>query len=77
MNRFNENAQELEETMSNITDGIDGINTAVDESARGVADASENTTTLVNALALIKTEADGNQHIAELLSDEVKKFKQI
>ena len=28
-------------------------------------------------LALIKTEADGNQHIAELLSDEVKKFKQI
>lgn len=77
MNRFNENAQELEETMSNITDGIDGINTAVDESARGVADASESTTTLVNALALIKTEADGNQHIAELLSDEVKKFKQI
>lgn len=77
MNRFNENAQELEETMSNITDGIDGINTAVDESAKGVADASENTTTLVNALALIKTEADGNQHIAELLSDEVKKFKQI
>lgn len=77
MSNFNSNAQELEETMANITEGIDGINTAVDESARGVADAAENTTTLVDALAMIKTESDSNQQIADMLSDQVKKFKQV
>lgn len=77
MNNFNRNAQELEDTMSEISEGIDGINIAVDESARGVTDAAQNTSTLVDALAIIKTEADNNKHTADSLSAEVKKFKQI
>lgn len=77
MNHFNQNAQELEDTMSDISEGIDGINIAVDESAQGVTDAAQNTSTLVDALTAIKTEADNNKQIADLLSAEVKKFKQI
>ena len=77
MNNFNQNAQELENTMSDISEGIDGINTAVDESAQGVTETAENTSTLVEAISSIKAEADNNKKIADLLSAEVKKFKQI
>ncbi len=77
MIHFNQNAQELESTMSDISDSIDGINIAVDESAQGVTDAAENTNSLVDAISAIKTETENNQRIADLLSAEVKKFKQI
>lgn len=77
MINFNKNAQELEDTMSDISEGIDGINIAVDESAKGVMEAAENTSSLVEAISTIKTETDNNKRIADLLSAEVKKFKQI
>ncbi|MCI8718862.1 MAG: methyl-accepting chemotaxis protein [Lachnospiraceae bacterium] len=77
MNSFNQNAQALESTISDISESIDGINIAVDESAQGVTDAAENTNSLVDAISAIKTETENNQRIADLLSAEVKKFKQI
>jgi len=77
MNNFNQNAQQLENIMSDISEGIDGIHIAVDESAQGVTDAAENTGLLVEAISAIKAETDNNKRIADLLSFEVKKFKQI
>lgn len=77
LNEFHEKAKRLETTMSQMTDGIDGINQAVDESAQGVTLAAENTSQLVLALDSIKSEADSNKEISDELQKEVNRFKNI
>ena len=74
---FYGNASKLAETMAQMTEGIDGINIAVDESAQGVTMAAQSTAQLVDALVNIKAESDTNQQISEELQGEVKKFKNI
>ena len=74
---FYMNASKLAETMAQMTEGIDGINIAVDESAQGVTQAAQSTAQLVDALVNIKSEADSNRDISEDLQDEVKRFKNI
>lgn len=75
--QFHDSAQELTNTMSHMTEGIDGINIAVDESAQGVTVAAQSTSQLVEALGTIKSEADTNQEISRQLQSEVKRFKNI
>lgn len=74
---FKEKAQDLANTMSGMTEGIDGINIAVDESAQGVTVAAQSTSQLVEALSVIKAEADTNKEISNQLQGEVKRFKNI
>lgn len=74
---FHGNAQNLEMTISDITEGIEGINIAVDESAQGVASVAGSTCHLVEALTGIKNEADSNKEISDLLQGEVTRFKNI
>ena len=74
---FYGNARKLAETMAQMTEGIDGINIAVDESAQGVTQAAQSTAQLVDALVSIKSEADSNRAISEDLQGEVKRFKSI
>ena len=77
LREFNHNVQELANTMSQMTDGIDGINIAVDESAQGVTAAAMSISQLVEALGTIKSEADTNQEISRQLQGEVERFKNI
>lgn len=68
---------EAQKGMAQMAEGIDGINTAVDESAQGVTMAAQSTGELVEALVTIKGEADTNREISEDLQGEVKRFKHI
>lgn len=77
LENFYTGAQKLAETMAQMTEGIDGINIAVDESAQGVTSAAQSTGHLVHALTGIKDEAGENLDISEELQNEVKKFKNI
>lgn len=77
LEKFYFSASELAETMKQMTEGIDGINVAVEESAQGVALAAENTSQLVEAIVNIKRDTDENQEISEKLNNEVEKFKNI
>lgn len=77
LHEFYNSAQELANTMSGMTEGIDGINIAVDESAQGVTVAAQSTGHLVEALGAIKAEADTNREISQQLQDEVQRFKNI
>lgn len=77
LQHFYNNTRVLEETMESMTNGIDGIATAVNESAEGVMTAAQNTGDLVEALGGIQNEANTNKDISELLSGEVSKFKYI
>lgn len=77
LNHFFERATEFSNMMSQVTAGVDGINIAVDESAKAVASAATNTAELVDALVVIKDGADKNLDISETLSEEVNRFKNI
>lgn len=77
LQRFYGNASRLADTMAQMADGIDGINMAVDESAKGVALAAQSTAQLVDALVNIKSEANYNSEISAALQGEVKRFKNI
>ena len=77
LQHFYDSTRTLEDTMVSMTDGIEGIATAVNESTEGVTTAAHNTGDLVRALGGIEKEANNNKGISELLSSEVSKFKNI
>ena len=68
---------ELEENIANINEGIDGINTAVEESAQGVTMVADNTSQLVDMLGNIRVDAESNKEFSDELSSEVQMFKHI
>ena len=77
LQNFYASADRLRGTMAQMTEGIDGINIAVDESAQGVTSAAQSTGALVEALTTIKSEADTNLDISQSLQGEVSRFKTI
>lgn len=74
---FNEHTSMLETTIGTMASGIDGITITVDESARGVASAADNTSQLVLAITEIEEETSTNKNISDSLQKEVDKFKNI
>ncbi len=77
MDVIDDKSSELEENITNINEGIDGINTAVDESAQGVTTVADSTSQLVEMLGNIKVDAENNREISDQLSSEVSMFKHI
>ena len=77
LQRFYEDASQLADIMKQMSEGTDGINTAVDESAKAVTSAAQSTGVLVEALVSIKQSAKRNRDISKELAEEVSRFKQI
>lgn len=77
LTEFRQEAVRLETTVSYMTESINGINTAVNESAQGVTNAAESTSDLVGSLSDIQNEADMNRGISNDLEEEVGRFKNI
>ncbi len=77
MDVIDEKSTELEDNITNINEGIDGINTAVDESAHGVTMVADSASHLVEMLGNIRNDAESNQEISDELSNEVSSFKYI
>ncbi len=72
--RFNDMSVNLKELMGNITDSINGINTAVGESARGATNVAMNTSNLVKDISEIAEAMDDNREVAGTLTDEAERF---
>lgn len=77
MSNFKMKTGDLENSISDINEGIGGINTAVDESAQGINMVADNTSQLVELLGKIKEEAENNRAISNELASEVQMFKHI
>ena len=77
MGVIDEKSVELENNIAGINEGIDGINTAVDESAQGVGLVADSAAQLVEMLGNIRTDAENNRAISDELSNEVANFKHI
>ena len=77
MGVIDDKSLELENNISDMNEGIDGINTAVGEGTQGIAMVADSATQLVEMLGVIRNEAENNQMISDELSGEVSQFKYI
>lgn len=74
VNKFNDMAVHLRQLMQSITGSIDGINSAVDESASGATTVAMNTSDLVHDIGEISNAMNDNKQIASMLTDEADRF---
>ncbi len=75
MVEFAHMSEKLRGQMDDITDSIRTVNTAVEESTKGVINVTEMSMELTNNVKDINDEADANMNVANALSDQVGKFK--
>ena len=72
--RFNDMSVNLKELIRNITESIDGINSAVGESAKGATNVAMNTSSLVKDISEISDAMDDNRKVAGSLTSEADRF---
>ena len=72
--KFNQMAMTLKSLVSEITSSINGIATAMDQSANAVATAAMNTNDLVKEIDDITTEMTGNSDVARRMKEETDRF---
>ena len=77
MKAFDNGADGLKATISDMAENFKGISVTVDESAQGVTMAAQSAGDLVEAMHLISKSSDTNGEIAEQLQQEVNNFKRI
>ena len=70
MAEYEKSAEEILSTMIEITDAIEGINKAVEESANGVTDAAVNVDSLVQSMSEVHGKMEENSSVAKNLKDE-------
>lgn len=71
---FNEMTANIKSLMQGITDAMEGIDIAVEESAQGVTSAAGNTTDLVKDIGEIESAMVENRQVAGNLTDEASRF---
>lgn len=74
MNKCAEDAGKILKNITEITESISGINTAVDESVSGVNNVTSNLDQLVNSLAKVNDEMRENSTVAKNLKSESENF---
>lgn len=75
--RFNDMSDNLKQLMDSITGSINGINSAVEESAKGTTNVATNTSDLVKEIGEISNAMNDNRQIAGNLTEEAERFVQL
>lgn len=75
MQDFTASCEELKSNMDAIKDNIEAANIAVDESAKGISNVSELSVSITSSVSDIQNQANGNMDIANMLNQEVNRFK--
>lgn len=75
MGRLAQNSGIIQQMMDSIKGSIQEVNAAMEESARGVVNVSGDTTELSGSIQDISQKAEVNRQVADMLEQEVGKFK--
>lgn len=75
--RFNDMSDNLKQLIDSITGSINGINSAVEESAKGTTNVATNTSDLVKEIDEISNAMNDNRQIAGNLTEEAERFVQL
>ena len=67
-------AQDILATMMEMTEAIEGISRAVEESANGVTDAATNIDSLVQSMSTVNGQMEENSTVAKNLKEESAAF---
>lgn len=74
VNRFNEMSVSLKQLMDGITNSVNGISAAVEESTKGATNVAMNTSDLVKGIDEIALAMDDNRQVAGSLTEEADRF---
>ena len=74
---FHEMAKNISSLMASITQAMDGIATAVEESADGVSNTANSTNELVQIMEQVTGQMENNNQVAQLLSRETAQFSKL
>lgn len=77
LEQFSSSTKTLEEIVSEMNLGINEIATTIDDSAMGITNVAQGTTSLVEDIAQINKQAEENRVIKEALLSEVNQFSNI
>lgn len=77
MLQYKESTHGILKTMTDITEAIEGISQAVEESADGVTEAAVSIDTLVRSIAAVDEKMDENSRVAGNLNEEAANFTSI
>ncbi len=77
MNEYSKETQSILDTMTEITEAIEGINRAVEESATGVTDAATDIDSLVQSLDTVNSRMKENSTVAKNLKQESEAFANV
>lgn len=75
MENFAEESVQIKRNIDQIKEAVSSVNSAMEESAKGVTNVTEATVDLTNNVKDIEEEASANKGVADLLNVEVNKFK--
>ncbi len=75
MQEFTASCEELKSNMDAIKENIESANIAVDECAKGIGSVSEISVALTSSVGDIQNQANGNLVVANMLNQEVNRFK--
>lgn len=75
LKNFAENARTLKNTMAEMNSGISDISTTIDESTKGINEAADGVSGIVNSIDYIEKEAENNIIIGQKLQGYVQVFK--
>ena len=75
MDHFEERANSLKEVVLVMKQSVEDISTAIEESAKGIATAAENTNILVENMDKVKAKMETNQQISDQLKAESDRFQ--
>ena len=77
MTNLQENTNEMRNNVGSMLDLVNNTANTINESAKGVSEAAKNTFQLVSSIHEISKEMESNREVAQNLSDEINKFKNI
>ncbi len=75
LDAFAVQTEKVKGNKADLKEGMGGIATVVEESARGIIMAADAASELVDNLASIQAEMTDNHHIANELRQQVNKFR--
>lgn len=75
MEHFAKESGQIKASMDVMKDSFQAVNTAVEESAKGIVNVTERTVGLSGGISSIEETANTNKQVAEQLESEVNKFK--
>lgn len=77
MAEYASEAQDILATMTEMTEAIEGISRAVEESANGVTDAATNIDSLVHSMSTVNGQMEENSTVAKNLKEESAAFASV